>query len=158
MEPFPDFLYQCKRTLHASVATSACRHSDQTIGALCNRLLCKEVVDHIVQNNSTPAMHRIIDIGACAERGDDNRHFVAGADLHVLVQPVVALVYDLIDRERRSRAIRVRAVVSDQRFRDLGQPVVELFRRASVECWHRADHTCLALFDHQLGAAHDEEW
>jgi hypothetical protein len=49
---------------------------------------------------------------------------------HVVLQPVVALVHDLVDGKRRGGLVRVGRVVGGQRLGDLGQPFVELRRRA----------------------------
>ena len=48
-------------------------------------------------------------------------------------------------------------VVSHQRFGDLGQPVVQLRRRAGVERWHGTDDSRLTLRNHQLRVADDEQ-
>ena len=111
VEPLADFLDQRKRALHARVATGTCGHGDQAVGTLLDRLLGKEVVDDVVQHHATPGMHRVVHVGACAQRGDDDGHLVLGAQLHVVIEPVVALVHDLVDRERRSRRIGVRLVM-----------------------------------------------
>jgi len=65
-------------------------------------------------------------------------------------------VHDLVDGKRGRRLIRMRAVVGIQGLGDLGQPFVQLGRRACIERWHRAHHARLALGDHQLGRADDE--
>jgi hypothetical protein len=73
------------------------------------------------------------------------------------LEAVVRLVHDLVDRERCCRPIRMRTVMRRERLGDLGQPFVELLGRASVERRHRADDACLALLDHELGVADDEQ-
>ena len=67
------------------------------------------------------------------------------------------LVHDLVDREGRRLALGVVAVPGRQRLGDLGQPLVELLGRARVERRHRADDAGLALRDHELGVADDEQ-
>ena len=99
----------------------------------------------------------VVDVGARAQRGDDDGHLVLRADLHVVLEAVVALVHDLVDRERRGRRLGMRLVVRGERLGDLGQPVVEQLGRARVERGHRADDAGLALRDHQLGVADDEQ-
>ena len=69
---------------------------------------------------------------------------------HVVLEPVVALVHDLVDRERRGRPVGMRLVVGRERLGDLGQPVVELRGRPRVERRHRADDAGLALRDDEL--------
>jgi hypothetical protein len=102
-------------------------------------------------------MHCVVHVGACAERGDDDGHLVLGAQQHVVVEPVIALVHDLVDGERCRRLVGVRLVVGHERFGDFGKPLVELLGRASVEGGHRPDHAGLALLDHELGVADDEQ-
>jgi hypothetical protein len=51
----------------------------------------------------------------------------------------------------------VRTVPRGQRLGDLGQPFVELRRRPGIERRHGADHAGLALLDHELGVADDEQ-
>ena len=70
---------------------------------------------------------------------------------HVVLEPVVALVHDLVDGKRRGRCLGMRAVVRGQRLGDLGEPVVEQLGRTRVERRHRADDAGLALRDHQRG-------
>ena len=69
---------------------------------------------------------------------------------HVVLEPVVALVHDLVDRERRRRPLGMRAVVCGQRLGDLGEPVVELLGRPRVQRRHRADDAGRALLDDEL--------
>jgi hypothetical protein len=113
-------------------------------------LVGKHVVDDVVQHHATPALHRAVDVLARAQAGDDDRHLVLGAQGHVVLQPVVALVHDLVDGKRARPVPRGAPRRSGQRFGDLGQPVVELRGRAGVERGHRAHHAGLALLDHQL--------
>ncbi|MNT22606.1 hypothetical protein D3C72_1579960 [compost metagenome] len=117
----------------------------------------KLVVDDVVQHNAAPGMHSLVHVFAGAQAGDDDRHLVLGADLHVVVQPVVALVHDLVDGEGRCGLVGVGLVVGGQGFGDLGQPFVEQLGRAGVERRHGAHHTGLALLDHELGVADDEQ-
>ena len=139
------------------MAARAGRHRDQAVGALVDRLVREGVVDDVVQHDAAPAVHGVVDVGARAERGDDDRHLVLGAHLHVVLEPVVALVHDLVDGERRGRSIGVRAVPRRQRLGDLGQPLVELRGRARVQRRHRADDARRALRDDELGVADDEQ-
>jgi hypothetical protein len=61
-------------------------------------------------------------------------------------------VHDLVDRERRSRRLRVPAVVRCEFLGDLGQPIIEKLRRPRVQRRHRADDAGLALGDDELRA------
>ena len=51
----------------------------------------------------------------------------------------------------------MRRVVRSQRLGDLGQPVVELCGGPGIERGHRAHHAGLALLDHHLRVADDEQ-
>jgi hypothetical protein len=54
-------------------------------------------------------------------------------------------------------AVGMGLVPGGQGLGDLGQPVVQLLGRAGVERRHGADDAGLALLDHQLGVADDEQ-
>ena len=138
------------------VAAGTRGHGDQAIGALLHGLAREPVVDDVVKHHAAVTMHGLVHVFTRAQRGDDHRHLVLDAHLEVVLEPVVALVHDLVDGERRGRLIGVRAVVRVQRLGDLGQPFVELGGRSGVERGHRADHASLALGDHQLRVADDE--
>jgi hypothetical protein len=136
---------------------ATCCHHDQAVGAFLDGLVGKHVVDDVVQHHATPALHRAVHVLARAQAGDDNRHLVLGAQGHVLLQRVVALVHDLVDGKRGRGCLRMRRVVRSQRLGDLGQPVVELGRGPGIESGHRAHHAGLALLDHHLRVADDEQ-
>ena len=157
VEPLADLLHQRERALDAGVAAGAGGHRDQAVGALLDRLAREGVVDDVVQHDAAPAVHRVIDVRARAQRRDHDRHLVPGAHRHVVLEPVVRLVHDLVDRERRRRLVGVVAVPGRERLGDLGQPFVELRRRARVERRHRADDARRALRDDELGVADDEQ-
>jgi hypothetical protein len=90
-------LDQRKRALHAGVAAGTRGHGDQAVGALLDRLVREGVVDDVVQHHAAPGVHGVVDVGARAQAGDDDGHLVLGADLHVVLEPVVGLVHDLVD-------------------------------------------------------------
>ena len=157
VEPLADLLDQRDRVLDARVAAGARGHRDQAVGALLDRLVREGVVDDVVQHDAAPRVHGVVDVGARAQRRDDDGHLVLRAHLHVVLEAVVALVHDLVDRERRGRRFGMRLVVGGERLGDLGQPLVEQFGRTRVERRHRADDAGLALRDHQLRVADDEQ-
>ncbi len=157
VEPLADFLDERERALDAGMAARARRHGDQAVGALLDGLVGELVVDDVVQHHAAPAMHGLVHVLARAQAGDDDRHLVLGAHLHVVLQPVVALVHDLVDGERRGGRLGMRAVPGRQRLGDLGEPFVQQFGGPGVERRHGADDAGLALRDHQLRIADDEE-
>ena len=83
------------------MAASAGRDRDHPVGAFLHRLAREAVVDDVVEADPAPAVHRLIDLDDRAQRGDDDRHLPFGAGRHVLLEPVVGAVDDLVDRERR---------------------------------------------------------
>jgi hypothetical protein len=150
-------LHQREGALHAGVPARPRRHGDQPVGALVDGLVREGVVDDVVQHDAAPAVNRLVDVRSRAERGDDDRHLVSGADLHVVVEPVVGLVHDLVDGERRCGGFRMVPVPRGQRLGDLGQPLVQLLGRPGIERRHRTDDAGLALRDDELGVADDEQ-
>jgi hypothetical protein len=80
-------------------------------------LLRELVVDDVVQRHAAVAVHRVVHVGARAQRGDDDRHLVLHDHLHVVLEPVVALVHDLVDGERRGGLVGVGLVVGRERLR-----------------------------------------
>ena len=157
VEPFTDFLHQRHRVLHTGVTARAGGHRNQAVGALFDRLVRKGVVDDVVQHHTAPAVHRIVEISAGAERRDDDRHLVLGAEQKVGVEPVVALVHDLVDGVGRGRPSGCARSCARERFGDLGEPLVEHRRRTRVERRHRTDHPRGALRDHEFRVADDEQ-
>ena len=156
VKPFTNLLDQGKRTLDTGMASCTGRDSNQAVGTLGHGLAGEGVADHIMQNDAAVTVHLINDVLPRAERSDDHRHFVALDQRHVVIQPVIALVHDLVDGTRRGRPLRLSLVVVCQRLRDLGQPFVKLGCGSGVERRHRADHAGLALRDHERRIAHDE--
>ncbi|MDT4817543.1 hypothetical protein FQZ97_506220 [compost metagenome] len=157
IEPLAEFLDQRERALHPGMATGPGGDGDQAVGAFLDGLAGERVVDHVMQDHAAVGMGRRIDVLAGPQRGDDDRHLVLHAERHVVLQAVVALVHDLVDRERRRRLVGVGAVVGVEGLGDLGQPVLQQGGGPGVERRHGADDPGLALLDHQLGVADDEQ-
>jgi hypothetical protein len=130
---------------------------DQPVRALFDRLAGEAVVDDVVQRDPAPRMHRLVQLLARAERGDDDRHLPLGAGRHILFEPGVRPVHDLVDRKGCRGRIRVGAVVIGKRFADLVQPFVELALRPRVQRREAPHHAGLALGDHQRRVRHDEQ-
>jgi hypothetical protein len=133
------------------------RNRDQPVSAFLDRLAGEAVVDDVVQRDATPAMDRSVKVLARAQRCDDDRYLPFGAGHQVGLEAVVRLVHDLVDRERRRRTVRVRAIMRRQFFRDAVQPFIEQRLRPRIECWKAADDPGLALGDDQFGTGHDEQ-
>ena len=74
-----------------------------------------------------------------------------------MLKPVIALVHDLVDRKRCGRLVWVRTVVGSECFGDFDQPLFELLCGARIERRHGTHYAGLALGNHQLGIADDEQ-
>ena len=130
----------------------ACARSDgdKAVGALINGLLAKRVVNDVMQDDAAIGVNGLIDIHPRAQRGDHHRYLVLNAQGQILLEPVIALVDDLIDRERRRRRIGMGAIIGRQFFGDLGQPLIQLRDRPGVQRREGSHYARLALRDHQF--------
>ena len=93
------------------MATSTGGHTDESIGALLDRFFSETIVDDIVQYNAAVRMNGIENLGACTERGNNNRHLVLYAKCDVLHQSIVGIVNNLIHCKRCSGLVGVRQIV-----------------------------------------------
>src|SRR6185437_17022374 len=89
VEPGADFLEQSERRPAPGVAAGAGSYRDDPIGAFLDRLAGVAIVNHIVERDPAPGVHRVVELDPGAERGDDDRHFPFGADLEIMLEPVV---------------------------------------------------------------------
>src|SRR3546814_441648 len=131
---------------------------DQPVGGLFDRLAREAVVDDVVERDAAPAMDRLIEFLARAERGDRDRHLPLGAGRDVRLEPVVRFMDDLVDRVGRRQAVGIVAVPCGKFLGDLMQPFVEERLRPRVERRKTADDARLALCDDQFGSRYDEQW
>lgn len=139
------------------MAAGAGRHQDQAVHAGLQGLLGMAQVDHVVQHDAAVAVHRLHDLGRRrAQAGDEDRHLVLDAHAHVVLEPHVRLVDDLVHRDRADHRLRMPFAMRGQLVLDLREPAVEQFGRARVERRERADDARLALREHQLGVTDDE--
>ena len=76
-----------------------------------------------MQHNPAVRVDRVVDLRARAQRGDDDRHAVFDDDVHVVVEPVVGAVHDLVDCKWRDGRIGMRSRVGPVLFDDAVQPV-----------------------------------
>ncbi|GCC46820.1 hypothetical protein chiPu_0030698, partial [Chiloscyllium punctatum] len=157
VEPLPRLRYERERRQRAGMAAGAGGDQNQAVGALLDRLVRELLIDHVVEHDAAPAVDGLVELLTRAERGDDHRHLVLLAKRHVVIEPVVRLVHDLVDRERRRRPLRMRLVISRELFLDPVQPFVEQFRRPRIQRRERADHAGLALGDDEVGHGDDEQ-
>ncbi len=134
-------------------AQTRMRPSTPCLGRLARML----DVDDVVKDHAAIGMRGLDDLDRRPQRGDDDRNLVLDAGFHVLHQPVVGSVADLVDRVGRDLLLRMQRLVLAELVLDPGQPFVELLDRAGVQRRERADDAGLALGDHELGSGHDEQ-
>jgi hypothetical protein len=139
------------------MAAGAGRDQHQAVGALLDRLVRELLVDHVMEHDAAPAVRGLVEFFARAERGDHHRHLVLFAKRQILIETVVRLVHDLVDRERRRRPLGMRLIVGGEFFLDPRQPFVEQRRRPRIQRRKRPDHPGLALRDHEIGHRNDEQ-
>ena len=82
---------------------------------------------------------------------------VLHAGLHVLHQPVIGDVADLVDRIGRDFLLRMQRLVFAEFVFDTRQPFVELLDRARVQRRKRSNDAGLTLRNDQFGPGHDEQ-
>ena len=114
-------------------------------------------VDHVMENHAAVGMRGLDDFDRWPQRGNDDRDLVLHAGLHVLHQPVVGSVADLVDRIRRDFLLRMQRLVFAEFVVDPRQPLAEFFDGTGVERGERTDDAGLALGDHEFGPRHDEQ-
>jgi hypothetical protein len=114
-------------------------------------------VDDIVEHDATIGMRGLDNFQGRAQRGDDDGHLVLHADFHVLHQPVIGDVTDLVDGVGRDFLFRMPRRVFAEFVFDARQPLAEFFHRARIQRRKRTDDTGLALGDDQFRPRDDEQ-
>ena len=139
------------------MAARAGRDQDQPVHTRFQRLLRMTDVDHVMQHDAAVAVDRVDDLlGRRAQAGDENRHLVFDAHPHVMLEPRIRLMNDLVDGDRADHRVRMGGLVLGERCLDLREPFVEQLRRPRIERGERADDTGLALGQHEVRIADDE--
>src|SRR3546814_9433266 len=101
---------------------------DQPVGGLFDRLAREAVVDDVVERDAAPAMDRLIEFLARAERGDRDRHLPLGAGRDVRLEPAVRFMDDLVDRIGRREAVGIVAVPRGERSEEHTSELQSLMR------------------------------
>ncbi len=157
LEPLLDLAQQRERRQRAGMAAGAGANQNEAVDAMFGGLARMLDVDHVMEHHAAIGMRGLDDFDRRPQRGDDDRHLVLHAGFHVLHQPVVGGVADLVDRVGRDLLLRMQRLVLAELVLDAGQPFVELFDGAGVQRRERADDAGLALGDHEFGSGHDEQ-
>ncbi len=76
-------------------------HRNDAIDPLIDCFACMTNINDIMKHNTTVAVNGSDDFGRRAQARNDDRYLVLDAHFHVMLEPVIALVNDLIDGERR---------------------------------------------------------
>ena len=157
LEPLLDLAHQRERRQRAGVAAGAGADQDKAVDALFGGLARVLDVDDVVEHDAAVGMRGLDDFLRRTQRGDDDRNLMLHAGLHVLHQPVVGGVADLVDGVGRDLLLRMQRLVFAEFVLDPAQPFAELFDRTGVERRERADDAGLALGDHEFGPGDDEQ-
>ena len=138
------------------MATGTRTDRNDPVNALLSRLARMAHADHVMEDQPAVRVHCIDDLPWRAQAGDDQRNLVAHTGLHVVGQPVVAHVCDLVHREWRHLRARIRRRIGSEFIADPREPLVERRGGPCIQRGKRADYTGLALLDHELGRGRNE--
>ena len=152
------FRYQGERRQRAGMPARAVADQDQPVDARLQGALGMLHVGDVMEHQAAVAVGRRHDIIGRAQRGDLNRHLVFLAEVDVVLQPVVGAVHDLVDGKGRHLLVGILGLMLGEFRRNALQPLFEHFLGPRVQRREGADDACLALFDHQVGIGHDEQW
>ena len=139
------------------MAAGAGADQNETVDAMIGGFPRMLDVDYVVKHHAAIGMRGLDDFDRRPQRGDDDGHLVLHAGLHVLHQPVVGGVADLVDRVRRDLLLRMQRLELAEFVLDSAQPFVELFHGAGVQRGERTDDAGLALGDHEFRSGDNEQ-
>ena len=148
---------QRERAQRPRVTAGARAHEDQSIHAFLGRLHGVAHIDHVVQHDAAIGMRGLHHFGRSAQAGDRDRHLVLHAHGHVVLEPVVGGMHDLVDGKRRHAPLGMRLLVGVELRLDLDDPLLQQLLRPRIERRERTDDTGLALRNHQVRHRHDEQ-
>ena len=101
VEHAPHFADERERRHRARMPARAGRDENQAVDARFQRLLRMTQRNHVVQHDAAVAMHRVDDLTRrCAQARDENGHLVFDAHAHVVLEPRIRLMNDLVDGDR----------------------------------------------------------
>ena len=80
---------------------------NKAINALLSSFFGMFDVNHVVEHNTAIAVRGFNNEFRRAQRGNDNRHFMLHAKLHIRFQTVIRCVANLVDRKRGNIFVRI---------------------------------------------------
>ena len=117
----------------AGMAACAGADQDQPVDAALQRLARVLHRDDIVEHQPAIAMHLRAYAIRLADRGDHQRHAMAGDQREILVEAPVRGVQDQVDAERRDPLCGVSRCVGGELVFDARDPLLEGVERAGVQ-------------------------
>ena len=90
--------------------------------------------EDVMEHSSSVGRLNLVDILAEIQGRDDEGKLVFNNPGHILFQPRVPAVHELIERKRCERRVQVGARILGVRLRTVGQPLVQPCRGACNEC------------------------
>ena len=128
LEPLLDLAQQRERRQRAGMAAGAGANQNETVDAMFGGLARMLDVDDVVEHHAAIGMRGLDDFLRRPQRGDDDRHLVLHAGFHVLHQPVVGGVADLVDRVGRDLLLRMQRLVFAEFVLDPASAIRRAFR------------------------------
>ena len=129
---------------------------NQAVRAFFHGFLGETVVDDVMQGDAAVAVHRFVDPFLGTQGGNHNGGLVLDTHFHVVLQPGIGAVHDLVDRIGRRGIVWVFLVVTVQFVVNALQPFIQHRFRARIQGRKGADDTGFALGNDQIRIGNDE--
>ena len=126
------------------------------VNTLIDRLLSVTNIDDIVEDDTTVTVHGINDVGRRTKARDNNRHPVPDTHFHIMLEPVIALMNDLINGKWGDGNAGILTLVRRQLLGYLRQPLIEHRFGTGVERRKSTNNPCLTLCQYQFGSRDDK--
>ena len=109
-----------------------------------------------MKHQAAIAVDGFVHIHPGPQGSDHDGHLVLHAHFQVVLQPVIGLVHNLVDREGGGRLVRVGLVPGIQLFGNALEPHFQFFRRAGIQRRKRANNAGFALGNDQIRVGNNE--
>ncbi len=157
IKPFFYFAHERERRKRPGMTTGTGAHQDEAINTLFRRFFGMLHIDDVMEDKPAIRMRRFNNLCRWAQRGDDNRHLVLHTDLHIVHQPVVGCMADLVDSERSYFLVRVGSLIFGKLGFNPDNPLLKHRLGAGVQRWKRPDNPGFALCNDKLRAGHNKQ-